>query len=216
LVDGCSVFGSFTKIVLRNSLPWHPVNGDLRVSAGLERLPSSPWSSSDRATSSSSRSARIPSFKQNATDWGSVMACSVIMPLPPAIIFAVLNKYLSVGGIGGSLALHPHVGTWIETEQEMESVLAAVPNTALRFRPDTGHLTWAGMDAVAGWADMPTGLPPSTSKTYGSTRQRPQRPPMPTTAARPEGPTTYGPNRAAGMLIWPPPSPHCHPTSPAG
>ena len=32
------------------------------------------------------------------------MACSVIMLLSPAIIFAVLNKYVSVGGIGGSLA----------------------------------------------------------------------------------------------------------------
>jgi inosose dehydratase len=46
-------------------------------------------------------------------------------------------------------ALHPHVGTWIETEPEVESVLAGVPNTVLGFGPDTGHLTWAGMDAVA-------------------------------------------------------------------
>ena len=44
-------------------------------------------------------------------------------------------------------ALHPHVGTWIETEAETESVLAAVPDTVLGFGPDTGHLTWAGMDA---------------------------------------------------------------------
>lgn len=46
-------------------------------------------------------------------------------------------------------ALHPHVGTWIETEAETESVLAAVPDTVLGFGPDTGHLTWAGMDAIA-------------------------------------------------------------------
>jgi len=46
-------------------------------------------------------------------------------------------------------ALHPHVGTLIETEPEMESVLAAVPDTVLGFGPDTGHLSWAGMDAVA-------------------------------------------------------------------
>lgn len=32
------------------------------------------------------------------------MAVSVVMLLPPAILFAVLNKYFSVGGIGGSLA----------------------------------------------------------------------------------------------------------------
>ena len=46
-------------------------------------------------------------------------------------------------------ALHPHVGTWIEIESEVEAVLAAVPDTVLGFGPDTGHLSWAGMDAVA-------------------------------------------------------------------
>jgi multiple sugar transport system permease protein len=35
---------------------------------------------------------------------GSTMSVAVIMMLPPIIIFAVLNKYFSVGGIGGSLA----------------------------------------------------------------------------------------------------------------
>jgi multiple sugar transport system permease protein len=43
-------------------------------------------------------------FQQNATDWGSVMALAVVMMLPPVIVFAALNKYFSVGGIGGSLA----------------------------------------------------------------------------------------------------------------
>ena len=42
-------------------------------------------------------------FQQSLTDWGSVMACSVVM-LPPAIVFAVLNRYFSVGGLAGSLA----------------------------------------------------------------------------------------------------------------
>jgi multiple sugar transport system permease protein len=43
-------------------------------------------------------------FQQNQTDWTSVMALAVIMMLPPIIVFAALNKYFSVGGIGGSLA----------------------------------------------------------------------------------------------------------------
>lgn len=43
-------------------------------------------------------------FQQNQTDWTSVMALAVIMMLPPVIVFATLNKYFSVGGIGGSLA----------------------------------------------------------------------------------------------------------------
>jgi multiple sugar transport system permease protein len=44
------------------------------------------------------------SSQQNAADWGSVMAVAVIMMLPPVLIFAFLDKYFSVGGIGGSLA----------------------------------------------------------------------------------------------------------------
>ena len=38
-IDGCSVFGSFTKVVLRNSLPGHPLHRDLRLPGRLERLP---------------------------------------------------------------------------------------------------------------------------------------------------------------------------------
>ena len=43
-------------------------------------------------------------FQQNVTDWGSVMAVAVVMMAPPVLVFAVLNRYFSVGGIGGSLA----------------------------------------------------------------------------------------------------------------
>lgn len=102
-VDGCSVFGSFSKIVLRNSLP-----GILSTAIFAFLLA---WNDYLVALVFI-RSANIFTlpiglqtfFQQNATDWGSVMACSVVMLLPPAIIFAVLNKYFSVGGIGGSLA----------------------------------------------------------------------------------------------------------------
>ena len=45
-------------------------------------------------------------------------------------------------------ALHPHVGTWIETEQEGRTVLDAVSPHLLGFLPDTGHLAWAGADVV--------------------------------------------------------------------
>jgi ABC-type glycerol-3-phosphate transport system permease component len=40
---------------------------------------------------------------QLSTNWGLVMAVAVIMMLPPIILFSVLNKYFSVGGVGGSL-----------------------------------------------------------------------------------------------------------------
>ncbi len=102
-VDGCSVFGSFAKIVLRNSLP-----GILSTAIFAFLLA---WNDYLVALVflRSSVIFTLPIglqtfFQQNATDWGAVMAVSVVMLLPPAIVFAVLNKYFSVGGIGGSLA----------------------------------------------------------------------------------------------------------------
>jgi multiple sugar transport system permease protein len=102
-MDGASLFGSFTRVVLRNSLPgilstaifafllaWNDYlvavvflrsDGNYTLPVGIESF-----------------------FQQNATNWGLVMACAVIMMLPPVILFSVLNKYFSVGGIGGSLA----------------------------------------------------------------------------------------------------------------
>ena len=57
--------------------------------------------------------------------------------------------------IGGAMqaegvraALHPHVGTWIETGQEGRAVLDALSPDILGFLPDTGHLAWAGADVI--------------------------------------------------------------------
>jgi inosose dehydratase len=44
--------------------------------------------------------------------------------------------------------LHPHIGSAIEVESEIDAVLGGVQESLLGFGPDTGHLTWAGMDAV--------------------------------------------------------------------
>jgi multiple sugar transport system permease protein len=102
-VDGCSVFGSFMKIVLRNSLP-----GILSTAIFAFLVA---WNDYLVALVflKSSNVFTLPIglqsfFQQNATDWGPVMAVSVVMLLPPTILFAFLNKYFSVGGIGGSLA----------------------------------------------------------------------------------------------------------------
>jgi inosose dehydratase len=46
-------------------------------------------------------------------------------------------------------ALHPHVGSLVEVEHEVRSVLDAIPESILGFGPDTGHLAWAGMDPTA-------------------------------------------------------------------
>jgi len=46
-------------------------------------------------------------------------------------------------------ALHPHVGSWVETEYETRFVLDNTDQATLRFGPDTGHLAWAGADPAA-------------------------------------------------------------------
>jgi len=102
-MDGTSVFGSFTRIVLRNSLP-----GILSTAifafllAWNDYLVASVFLRSDE-------NKTLPVglqtfFQQNQANWGLVMTVAVVMMLPPIIIFAFLNRYFSVGGIGGSLA----------------------------------------------------------------------------------------------------------------
>ncbi|WP_051899083.1 sugar phosphate isomerase/epimerase family protein [Sciscionella sediminilitoris] len=43
-------------------------------------------------------------------------------------------------------AFHNHVGSWIETQEEVEHVLDAIPDTVLGAGFDLGHLYWAGAD----------------------------------------------------------------------
>ena len=46
-------------------------------------------------------------------------------------------------------AFHQHIGTWVESEREVRGLLDAVGADILSLGPDTGHLTWAGIDPVA-------------------------------------------------------------------
>lgn len=50
---------------------------------------------------------------------------------------------------GVTAALHPHIGGWVETEHEVRTVLDDVGPDLLAFGPDTGHMSWAGMDVPA-------------------------------------------------------------------
>jgi len=102
-VEGCSVFGSFTRIVLRNSLP-----GILSTAIFSFLLA---WNDYLVAVVflRSAQNYTLPIgletfFQQDQTNWGPVMAVAVVMMVPPIIVFAVLNRFFSVGGIGGSLA----------------------------------------------------------------------------------------------------------------
>ncbi|MBD8605402.1 TIM barrel protein [Aeromicrobium sp. CFBP 8757] len=47
---------------------------------------------------------------------------------------------------GVHAGFHTHVGTFVETEDEIESLLAAIDPELLFVGPDTGHLAWAGID----------------------------------------------------------------------
>lgn len=102
-IDGASIFGGFLRIVLRNSLP------GVLSTAIFTFLVS--WNDYlvaivfIRTETKFTLPLGVESFfQQNATDWGSVMAVAVVMLAPPLIIFATLNRYFSVGGIGGALA----------------------------------------------------------------------------------------------------------------
>jgi inosose dehydratase len=50
---------------------------------------------------------------------------------------------------GIRICLHNHVGSVIETRREMEELLARTDPARVFLGPDTGHLVWAGDDAVA-------------------------------------------------------------------
>jgi inosose dehydratase len=50
---------------------------------------------------------------------------------------------------GVTACLHQHVGSWIETEDELEWLLEQLDPATVALGPDTGHLTWAGIDVVA-------------------------------------------------------------------
>jgi multiple sugar transport system permease protein len=102
-VDGCSVMGSFLRIVLRNALP-----GILSTAVFTFLLS---WNDYLVATVflRSSNAFTLPVgvesfFSQHATNWGAVMGTAVVMLIPPVLVFSLLHRFFSVGGIGGSLA----------------------------------------------------------------------------------------------------------------
>src|SRR5579859_1313297 len=47
---------------------------------------------------------------------------------------------------GVTVCLHQHVGTWIETGEELSWLLERLDPELVALGPDTGHLAWAGVD----------------------------------------------------------------------
>ncbi len=51
--------------------------------------------------------------------------------------------------LGLKSAFHPHVGSWIETEEEVDHLMAETDPTYLGLCPDTAHTAYGGHDPVA-------------------------------------------------------------------
>jgi multiple sugar transport system permease protein len=93
-IDGSSVFGGFFRVVLRNSLP------GILSTAIFTFLTA--WNEYMIAVIflKSTSNLTLPIGLQ----MGRSPALTLVILLPPVLIFALLNRYFSVGGIGGSLA----------------------------------------------------------------------------------------------------------------
>ena len=95
-IDGCSLYAGFLKIVLRNCLP-----GILSTAIFAFLIA---WNDFLIAVVflRSSSNFTLPLgletfFSENTTQWGYVMALSVIVMIPPIIIFTLLHRYFSIG-----------------------------------------------------------------------------------------------------------------------
>lgn len=82
---------------------------------------------------------------------------------------------VGVQSVGVQSALHPHVGGWVETDAEVRAVLDGIGPELLAFGPDTGHMSWAGID-VAGmmvdYADRIVGVHLKDTFAAGITRAK--------------------------------------------
>jgi inosose dehydratase len=64
------------------------------------------------------------------------------------MISAIKEVAKVVNSFGICCMLHPHAGSWIEYEDEMERALKDLPADLVSLCLDTGHCTYAGMDPV--------------------------------------------------------------------
>jgi multiple sugar transport system permease protein len=93
-IDGCSVLGGFARVVLRNSLP-----GVLSAAVYVFLFA---WNDYWIALVFLRTDVNYTLGLALAGP-GSSSVIAVIAMLPPLIVFGVLNRYFSIGGIGGAL-----------------------------------------------------------------------------------------------------------------
>ncbi len=56
-------------------------------------------------------------------------------------------------GLNMRASFHPHVGTFVETRTEIDTLCALTDSALLKLCPDTGHLAYAGVEPEAIFAD---------------------------------------------------------------
>jgi multiple sugar transport system permease protein len=93
-IDGCTVLGGFTRVVLRNALP-----GVLSAAVYTFLFT---WNDYWIALVFLRSSANYTLGLALAGP-GSSSAVALIAMVPPLLVFGVLNRYFSLGGIGGAL-----------------------------------------------------------------------------------------------------------------
>jgi multiple sugar transport system permease protein len=94
-IDGCSVLGGFTRVVLRNSLP-----GVLSAAVYVFLFS---WNDYWIALVFLRSNVNYTLGLALAGPGSSAVVAAIAM-LPALVVFGVLNRYFSVGGIGGALA----------------------------------------------------------------------------------------------------------------
>ena len=90
-----------------------------------------------------------PSGKTRGELAGHVVAADAMTEKEFAQFAAVLGRFADATLAEGVTAcFHNHVGTVIETADELATLLSLVPGDSLWLGLDTGHIAWAGDDAV--------------------------------------------------------------------
>lgn len=157
----------FTRVKADVFDGWTPADySAVLVDLGLKPGLSMFMSALDRSASVDAECERARRFAQDQMALGldATMICAIFVPertrtpaiganFEPGRLDRVIQDLASIAETltneGLRPLLHPHVGGWIETENEVERVLDDIPERVLGFGPDTGHLAWAGMDPAA-------------------------------------------------------------------
>jgi inosose dehydratase len=88
---------------------------------------------------------------------GRIASPAVGAYFDPTRLELIIERIALVAGAirdeGLTPCFHPHVGSWIETEAEVRTMLDSIDASVLAFGPDTGHLFWAGADPAKLVAD---------------------------------------------------------------